>query len=494
VFFAAQTALLIALLIVCCFAPGFFFVRRLRLSPLEKVCASVGLSLIFLYLDTGIIYVLSGGPGGNRLPSLPFVLSSIAFLVMGVVAWKDCLRLASSFRVKQVLLGFGFLFLWTLVILATIRVYSGAMWTGDWLEHFQRTIFFLERLPANTIFSDIYTVPARPPFMNILAAFFLAQTQDGFEFFQIVFSFLNLLAFLPCCLILRAVAGVRRIRILPLVLLFTLNPVVVQNATYSWTKSLTAFFVLVGVAFYLAARRKNDTFRMVAAFVSLAAGILVHYSAGAYVIVITAHYLLSVFWKRPQKWKELAAIGITCTLLLASYFGWALSVYGDAAIRNISSISPNQVNQGSHVARIGSNLFDTIVPTLVRDSSLMNSKQPNAVAEFRDVVFLFYQPNVVFGMGLVGGPVILWLLYRRLRRKSRNRWEDGAFWFVFVSCSLVLGTAVIGGREPLGLAHGVMLSLELIGLTLLASVITRRKTLTTLVLIGSLIDFSLGVF
>src|SRR5204863_7133563 len=125
------------LLIICCFTPGFFFVRRLRLSPLEKVCVSVGLSLIVIYLDTGIIYVVSGGPGGRPLPTMPFVLSSVVFAALGVVARKDLLRLMRSFRVKEPLLGFGFLFLWTLLILATIRVYSGAQWTGDWLEHFQ---------------------------------------------------------------------------------------------------------------------------------------------------------------------------------------------------------------------------------------------------------------------------------------------------------------------------------------------------------------------
>jgi hypothetical protein len=416
------------------------------------------------------------------------------FAVLGVAARKELLRLVRSFRVKESLLGFGFLFLWTLLILATIRVYSGAQWTGDWLEHFQRTLFFLDRLPANTVFTDVYTLPGRPPFMNVVAVFFLAQTQDRFELFQIVFTFLNLLFFLPCCLILKEVAGARRTRILPMVVLFALNPLVIQNATYSWTKSLTVFFVILGLALYLAARRKNDTFRMVAAFVSVAAAILVHYSAGAYVVVLTAHYLLSTFWKRPQKWKELATIATVCSLFLATYFGWAFSVYGDSAIRSISTISPNQTNQGSHLVRVGLNLVDTFIPYLVRDYSLMKpNEQPNSFGWFRDVVFLVYEPNVILGMGMIGGPIICWLLYRRLRRKSKTQWDDGRFWVAFVLFSLLVGAATIGGREPLGLANGYLLTLQVIGLTLLASFITRRRMLTTLVLVGCILDFSIGI-
>jgi len=84
--------------------------------------------------------------------------------------------------------------------------------------------------------------------MNVVAAYFLGQSEDRFELFQITFTFLNLLVFLPCCLIMPAIGGPRRTYILPLVVIFAFNPVVMQNATYSWTKALTAFFVVLGLA------------------------------------------------------------------------------------------------------------------------------------------------------------------------------------------------------------------------------------------------------
>lgn len=56
---AAKVVLLLVLLPVCVFSPGFFLVRKLRWSPLEKLCGSVGLSLILLYLVSFGTYWLS---------------------------------------------------------------------------------------------------------------------------------------------------------------------------------------------------------------------------------------------------------------------------------------------------------------------------------------------------------------------------------------------------------------------------------------------------
>jgi 4-amino-4-deoxy-L-arabinose transferase-like glycosyltransferase len=174
------------------------------------------------------------------------------------------------------------------------------------LEHFQRSLFFLHRFPADTPILGGYQLPARPPMMNVLEAFFLAQTQDRFALFQVASAFLNVLLFLFCCLMLPALGLARRPRTLPLVALFACSPVVIENATYTWTKSLSAFFAILAFWFYLAGCRKNDRLRMVAAFLALTAGLLVHYSAGPYCLLLGLHYLLRVFWKRPRKWRERA--------------------------------------------------------------------------------------------------------------------------------------------------------------------------------------------
>ena len=147
-------------------------------------------------------------------------------------------------------------------------------------------------------------------------------------------------------------ARVRRVSLLPLVGLFAMNPAVMQNATYTWTKLLTAFFVILALSLYLSAWRKRDSIRMTAAFVALAAGLLVHYSAGPYVVFFAVHYLLVVFRTRPAKWKELAAISVASGLLLFTWFGWSIATYGvKPTFASNTSITASQQYEGSNAGQ-----------------------------------------------------------------------------------------------------------------------------------------------
>jgi hypothetical protein len=174
-----QVAEELLLLVVCCFAPGFYFVRRLPWTPLEKLCGSIGLSIILLYLAMWGIFCF--GPQDERILCWVVVGCAVA---LAAAAWKDLLRLAASFRIRQSLRWFGVLAVWTALMLAIIRLYSGAGWGGDWLEHFQRTLLFMKRIPLHTLMAPNVPLTARPPLMNVLAAFFLTLTEDRFELFQ----------------------------------------------------------------------------------------------------------------------------------------------------------------------------------------------------------------------------------------------------------------------------------------------------------------------
>ena len=134
-----QLLLTLVLLVVCSFAPGFFFVRRLRWSGLEKLCGSIALSLVLLWLASWGIYILAP-------PAAYFGLAAVCG-----VAGHDrrqrrrapVRRLAGPPRDLPV----SFLLAWTLLVLAVIRNYSGALWGGDWMEHFQRTAVLPAPLP-----------------------------------------------------------------------------------------------------------------------------------------------------------------------------------------------------------------------------------------------------------------------------------------------------------------------------------------------------------
>jgi len=490
--------LVLCLLAICGFAPGFFFLRRLRWSPMEKLCGSIGLSLALLYLTSWAIYLVHP-PGGRAA----WFLASVACAAAAIAARRDIRGLLRARQVRRALAGYGFLLAWTLLILSMIRVYSGAGWSIDWMEHFQRVLYFLHRFPTTTPVWFGYELPARPPMMNLLGAFFLGQAGDEFALHQVVFTALNLLLFLSCCLMLPAlgwrVAGRRGLaggRTLALTALFAASPLVMENATYPWTKALAAFYAVLALWFYLAGWRKNDGLRITAAFVALAAGLLTHYSLGPYCALLALHYLARVFRRRPRKWRELGLITALCGLLLATWFAWSATTFGwKKTLQSNTSVTSSQRYQGNNLVKMGANLLDSAVPAVVRNPGLFKMfEQPSRAGFVRDVAFLTYQVSLIPAMGLVGGPLAIWLLYCAFRRRERGCEGQRSFWLWFVLSIVPLGIAVVGERDSFGVAHLTLIPMEALGITLLAAAFPWRRFMAIALLAGCAIDFGLGVY
>lgn len=468
---------------------------------MEKICGSIGLSLTLVYLAAWTIYCLNP-PGGM---AAAYGVSAIA-ASLGIAERRDIMRLFRSPTVRHPLLGFAFLLGWTLLILSMIRVYSGGAWFGDWTEHFQRCLFFLHHFPLSSQIWGDYQLPARPPLMNVLGAFFMGQTSDAFHIFQVVFTFLNLLVFLPCCLLLPALRGrpgpgtmgPRRGPILILTVLFALSPVVMEACTYAWSKAFTAFFVVLGIAFYLAGWRKNDRTRITAAFVFLTAGALAHYSAGPYCVFVGLHYVLRLFWRRPRKYSELAGIVTACALVASSWFVWSVAAYGAKTTFGSNTTVTSSRQRHSNLLKICANLVDSTVPRLLRKPAAIHEwDQPSHAGFLRDNVFLFDQVNAIFALGLVGGPLVLWLLYRAFRRPPEPGPPDAVerrfFCIAMVPFCFVTGIAVVGERDVWGSAHLTLLPLIVLGLTLLAASFPLPRLVVVALLAGCSIDFFIGV-
>src|SRR6266436_82700 len=99
-----QLGLLLILLLVCSLAPGVFLIRKLRWSPMEKLCGAIGLSLTLLYLASWGVYCLT--PAGARPAT--WTIAGICG-ALAIAARKDIARLFRTPRVRRASLGYGFL-------------------------------------------------------------------------------------------------------------------------------------------------------------------------------------------------------------------------------------------------------------------------------------------------------------------------------------------------------------------------------------------------
>jgi hypothetical protein len=115
-----------------------------------------------------------------------------------------------------------------------------------------------------------------------------------------------------------------------------------------------------------------------------------------------------------------------------------------------------------------------------------------SLASLRNYSFLVYQSNLFLALGSAGWLIALlqaWKLARRAVDKSLLH-----FWAWFVAGGVVLGTAVVGERQPWGLAHLDLQPLILLGLILVAAAWqTISKPLRLLTILGLSCDFALGI-
>ena len=481
--------LLLVLMPIVSFAPGFVLVRRMRRwSPLERFAASIAASIVLVYLVAFLIY-------NTLVPwRLAWIYTGVAAAALAI-AWQDVRRLFGVPQVRRVALLFGALFAWNLLMLAIVRHYVGAFWGPDWFEHYERSLHFVDRGPDLYRFLGLYLLPARPPLMNLFSAFFLAQVGKDFVNYQLTFAFLNLLPFVGLALVLPLMMRRGRRAMGLLAALLACNPMFMQNAQFAWTKSAIGFFVAVAIWFYVVGWRRNDPVRLSLAFLSLSAGVLVHYSGAPYLVVFGLHYLV---WVLPhRRWairKTLVAV-LPGAMLLLTWFGYSLSAYGAAEtfIGNTAVSEAKGLTPVGNVAKIAMNIVDTAVPHPVRGYWIDRTDDP-----FRSVVdnaFQLYQSNLFLVFGLAGCVLVPLLFVRCLRQ-----WSGGApprertFWMVLVAVGVTLSLAVIGPRDHYGVAHIGMQPIVQLGLALLAvGLPSVSQRLRRVLIAGLAVDVALGI-
>jgi len=472
---------LIGLILICGIGPGLLLVGRLRFSPVEKLGATVASSLICIYLASFALFYLNAG-------SWAYWTVSAIFGLMGIAGWKTARLLIRHHASRAAIVAFAVVLAWEALHMAMVRNYSGGDWQGDWREHFERTIYFCHQLPNRYLFLGHYAVPARPPMLNLIAAFFCRQLGIRFEVYQLVCLFCNASAFLPCALLLRRMAprGGRRIAIL--MILFMLNPSIMQNATLTVTKAMAAGLVVLGVSFYLRGK-------IAPAAISLAAAVLTHYSACPYAMAVGLHYACRVGLGR-RSWTEAAAAISTSAAILATWFGWSIHVFGlHRTFHSAMTTGMPADSTWAVVQQVMVNMYRSFVPFPLRLVSLPPSAQRAGLGWLRDEYFLMAQTTLPMMIGLVGGVMAIFLA-ARLLFSSTAPWikSTRTFWLFFLPFCYVLGTAVNFGQQIFGSAQLTLQPLALMGITFLAGWLTGvRRALIGLFLAGLVVDYGLGI-
>ena len=471
---------------VVCLGLGWLFVARLQFAPAEKIVASVALSLIGVFAVAWAVYVLA-------LPN--FTLETLPiFAMLSLAARQRELRATwADPAVRALLTAHALVTAWCLLWLATIASYSGGGWAGDWFEHWERTRFFLERWPLETKMLGHYALTARPPLANIVTGAFLQLTRTDFAHYQLVSTLLASCAFLPAALFALRWGTTRSIAVLALLLM--LNPFFVQNATFAWTKLPAAFFVLTALYFF---RRAHDPAAArvagpLAAF-ALAAGILTHYSAGPYFVVLTLAWLVSGWQQRRETawWRNSAAMAVAGTLLLATWFAWGFAKFGvDGTLLTNSSVTSSDARQGNQFVKVALNALDTFVPHFLRplDHSLIAQSSPWGTVH--DWFFQNYQVNLPFAFGSVAWLALAWGLMKSWPAADRRH---RMFWAGFIGGVVFLGIATHGQRDHWGLAHICLHAVVVLGLTWIAA---KWEALSTgwrrALIAGAMFDFVFGI-
>jgi len=480
-----RALLAVPLVVGLSFFPGVIFVRRRRWHPFEKMTGAIACSLILLF-------VLTFGVYWAHLPRAAYAGIAVVALVLSAAAARDALRLLRMRVVRPLVTAFLLLATWTVGLQLLIRHYSGGDWCCDWVEHYQRSLFFLEGWPRDFLFIGRYAVTARPPFMNVVCAFFLGLAGTEFGVYQLVFSTLNLLVFFPCCLFGRLAAPWTARSASLVAILLGANPMFFMNTTFPWTKVLAAFFVVLGVCWYLIGWRKKDSVRIGAAFLSLAAGTMVHFSTAPYAVILAGMYVVTVWPRERRRVRALALAALPAVLLAAYWLTWTVSVYGPRSTfaGNVTVEAASTMTAVENLRRIAMNTFHTFRPYL-----FPGAPGDTPLRLLTDRAFTFYQENFLGAIGSLNAYVAIWIAvtltcFARSRVPARER----RFWLAFVPLAMVIGIAVDSEVTPSGFANICLQPLVYLAVTLVAVRFEGLgRGLRQLIWCGLAIDFVLGV-
>jgi len=367
------------------------------------------------------------------------------------------------------------------------RCYSGGTWYWDWAEHYCRSRLFAEQGDQYTAWGP-YRLPARPPLVNVVLGFALSHFGSRMPVYQTSYALLSALAVLPIARF-SCHWGAGRGGLWGGVLLLALNPMFVQNGTFSWSRGPTSYLILLTLWLYASTRRKPLQPGPIALAMGVGAlSLLGHYSAGPYLIILAGHLLARWVRGRFAGTRALLMGASAAGMILVPWFAWSFATFGwQTTMGNNSSVATiSNLSRANYVAMAGHNLFDSLYPTILAPEYREMFRQERLAGLIRDRLFVMYQTNLWAALTLTNLVALFSLLCLRPFVAKSARKGGWIFWLVFMSLVSVLGIAVHGPKEDRsGLAHICLQPLVFLTLAWLGSILGNARRMAKAVWIGA---------
>ena len=322
----AQPFLIVISTIFLSILPGWSLTCRFQFEPLERLVVSIlaGFALMY-FLEFGA-YLLS----------LPIWLPLAFLLIISLISTVRFFYWSKSAKVPVVNFPWSGVIAWLVISLLAmaiqfqIVVYGAQLeWAGDWWEHYQRSLFFLNQLPPETLFMNgLWSLSARGPLFNSIAGLMMSGFGDGFWIYQVIATVLNSFCVLPMALLLQKLSKLQLIPALIIsVLVFALVPFALQQIIYPWTKMFATGFILAGIYFYMAGLEKSKESNSNWAIVIFSLGILAHYMTVLFSVYFVIHFIFRQI-QNPQRLKNLVSPILVCFFVLSTWFFYLIPTFG----------------------------------------------------------------------------------------------------------------------------------------------------------------------
>jgi hypothetical protein len=439
------------------FSFGWAVVGRARgLDPAERFTAAWGAGYAFLAAAQFLGFVI-------RAPQPWFQLGVIVLMLVVALLGRRPAGAPAGIWPLAGLCALAYLHL--LCIQALLPQYVGSDWWGDWRMHYDEAQVFAGRLSIDTQWAGAgtYTLASRTPLFNLAAASALSGTGGEFPAFQTAAAALSS-CFLPAVfLLLRDLFGERAGRLG--LLLGALNLWLLHNAWFTWPKMLAAYFLILGLHFYLRWLRRRDADPAAArrwfflCWVSGLLGFLTHQVAAIYLGVLLLHAAALVLVGRAPRPRprDLAVLAAAALLLVGPWYGWLVGRFGLHEVLHSTPVTQMEREPMSalvYVGSVGYNLYASVVPLgLV-----------NALVEGPRTWDALYRGATAFYFSLLPGALTLSLslflvavLARNLLRPGRAALLAGLCWPEWSAtwAFALLGVVGAAALHPKTYTHGI---------------------------------------